>query len=487
MNEMRTLDSKRTKIVATISDKNCEVEFLRTLYESGMDVVRINSAHLSAEGVDRIVANVRQVSDKIAILLDTKGPEIRTTICDEPIKFLKGDVVNIAGNVTDKTTHEVINVNYPLIARDVPVNSCILIDDGELEIKVTGKNDTMLTGTIDNDGVLGSRKTVNIPQVRITLPSVSERDKTFISQAVKLDLDFIAHSFVRSKSDVMDVQALLDQQNSGIKIIAKIENQQGVDNLDEIMEQSYGIMVARGDLAIEVPFEKIPGIQRMIINRCIEQRKPVIVATQMLHSMINNPRPTRAEVSDVANAVYSQTDALMLSGETASGKYPVEAVRTMTTIALEAEGNKDKYIEMSAGTLSGEVSAYLAKVAVKTSIRIGAKAIIADTVKGTAIRNMASFRGAKHVVCQCYSYRTMRELSLSYGVMPTYMEKKESVDEFIHVSLTDLLKKQDLNDNDIVVVLAGNFSRASGFSFIEVGTVEYLKARVSISEQDLLA
>jgi len=487
MDSMRTLDSKRTKIVATISDKNCETEFLRTLYDSGMDVVRINSAHLNKEGVEKIVANVRTVSDKIAILLDTKGPEIRTTICDDPIKFLKGEIVRIAGDVSGKTTHDVINVNYALIARDVPVDSCILIDDGELEIKVIGKNDTELTGRMENDGVLGSRKTVNIPQVRITLPSVSERDKTFIDLAIKLDVDFIAHSFVRSKRDVMDVQALLDQQSSGIKIIAKIENQQGVDNLDEIMEQSYGIMVARGDLAIEVPYEKIPGIQRMIINRCIEHRKPVIVATQMLHSMINNPRPTRAEVSDVANAVYSQTDALMLSGETASGKYPVEAVRTMTTIALEAESNKDSYIEMSAGTLSGEVSAYLAKVAVKTSVRIGAKAIIADTVRGTAIRNMASFRGAKHVVCQCYSYRTMRELALSYGVMPTYMEKKESVDEFIHVSLTDLLKKQDLNDTDIVVVLAGNFSRASGFSFIEVGTVEYLKARVSISEQDLLA
>ncbi|HPT12748.1 MAG TPA: pyruvate kinase, partial [Bacteroidales bacterium] len=284
---MRTLDSKRTKIVATISDKNCETEFLRTLYDSGMDVVRINSAHLNKEGVEKIVANVRTVSDKIAILLDTKGPEIRTTICDDPIKFLKGEIVRIAGDVSGKTTHDVINVNYALIARDVPVDSCILIDDGELEIKVIGKNDTELTGRMENDGVLGSRKTVNIPQVRITLPSVSERDKTFIDLAIKLDVDFIAHSFVRSKRDVMDVQALLDQQSSGIKIIAKIENQQGVDNLDEIMEQSYGIMVARGDLAIEVPYEKIPGIQRMIINRCIEHRKPVIVATQMLHSMIN--------------------------------------------------------------------------------------------------------------------------------------------------------------------------------------------------------
>lgn len=487
MENTGSLSGKRTKIVATISDKNCEPAFLKELYEAGMDVVRINSAHQTPEGTEKIVTNIRKVSDKIAILLDTKGPEIRTTICDGAISFVKGQIVKIAGNVNDKTTAEIINVNYEHIARDIPVGSCILIDDGELEIKILEKDDFTLTGRMENDGTLGSRKTVNIPQVRINLPSVSERDKMFIDIAVRFDIDFIAHSFVRSKRDVMDVQALLDERKSQIKIIAKIENQQGVDNLDEIMEHSYGIMVARGDLAIEVPFEKIPGIQRMMISRCIEKRKPVIVATQMLHSMINNPRPTRAEVSDVANAVYSQTDALMLSGETASGRYPVEAVRTMTTIALEAEDNKDKYIEMPSGDLSGAVSAYLAKVAVKTSIRIGAKAIIADTVRGTAIRNMASFRGANPIICQCYSYRTMRELALSYGVIPTFMEKRESVDEFIHVSLIELLKEHHLKDQDIVVVLAGNFSRGTGFSFIEVGTVEYLKARVRISEQDLMA
>ena len=482
-----SFNRKRTKIVATISDKNCEPAFLREMLKAGMDVIRINSAHQTPEGVIKIVSNVREVSDKIAVLLDTKGPEIRTTECDQPIEFRKGSKVVIAGKVNEKTSSSVINVNYCEIARDIPVGACILIDDGELEIKITGKNKETLEGRIENDGTLGSRKTVNIPQVRINLPSVSERDKIFIDLAVKLDIEFIAHSFVRSKKDVMAVQELLDKQNSQIKIIAKIENQQGVDNLDEIMEHSYGIMVARGDLAIEVPYEKIPGIQRMIIAKCIETRKPVIVATQMLHSMITNPRPTRAEVSDVANAVFSQTDALMLSGETASGKYPVESVKTMATIALEVENEKDKYIEMPAGSLTGEVSAYLAKVAVKTSIRIGAKAIIADTVKGTAIRNMAAYRGVNPVISQCYSHRTMRELALSYGVLPVYMEKKDSVDEFIHISLKELLKTHDLKDNDIVVVLAGNFSRGTGFSFIEVGTVEYLKERVRIGESDLLA
>lgn len=478
---------KRTKIVATISDRNCDPDFLKRMYEEGMDVVRINSAHLDSEGVKKIVGNVRSVSDKIAILLDTKGPEIRTTTCDQPINFLKGDAVIIAGETSEKTTKEIINLNFREIAEYVPAGAVILIDDGEIEIRITGRKDEVLTGVMENDGILGSRKTVNIPQVRINLPSVSERDISFIELAVELDVDYIAHSFVRSREDVQAVQEILNMYGSQIKIISKIENQQGVDNIEEIMESSYGIMVARGDLAIEVPFEKIPGIQRAIISKCIEQRKPVIVATQMLHSMIQNPRPTRAEVSDVANAVFSQTDAIMLSGETASGKYPVESVKTMARIAGEIEREKDRYIEMPAGSLSGEVSAYLAKVAVKTSIRIGARAIIADTVKGTAIRNMAAFRGVNPVLAQCYSHRTMRELALSYGVIPVFAEKKQSVDEFIHVSLRDLLCRYHLSDNDIVVVLAGNFSRGTGFSFIEVGTVEYLKERSGLSEGDLMA
>jgi pyruvate kinase len=483
----KSLLKKRTKIVATISDRNCEPQFLARLYDAGMDVVRINSAHLDAAGVRKIVSNVRSVSDRIAILLDTKGPEIRTTACDEPIPFMKGEKVKVAGNADAKTTHGVINVNYCDIARYVPEGAFILIDDGELEIKITGREGKVLTGRIENDGTLGSRKTVNIPQVRINLPSVSERDLTFIDLAVELDIQFIAHSFVRSKEDVLAVQRILDKRSSFIKIIAKIENQQGVDNLEEIMDHSYGIMVARGDLAIEVPYERIPGIQRNIIARCIEKRKPVIVATQMLHSMITNPRPTRAEVSDVANAVYSQTDALMLSGETAMGRFPVEAVKTMARIASEVEMEKEQYVEMPAGSLSGPVSAYLAKVAVKTSIRVKAMVILADTVNGTSIRNMAAFRGINPVIAHCYSHGTMRELALSYGVIPVFVEKKMSADEFINTAIRELLSRNTLRKNDIVVVLAGNFSRGTGFSFIEVGTVDYLRERAGITEKELMA
>ena len=476
------MDAKRTKIVATISDKNCEPGFIKELYDAGMNIIRINSAHLDIAGALRIIKNTREVSDNIAILIDTKGPEIRTTICDAPIPLKKGATINIIGDPGKKSSPDAIYVTYKAFSSDIPLGSLILMDDGELELRVLRKHGEALECTIENDGMLTSRKSVNIPSVKIQLPSLTDKDRTFIEMAVKNNVDFIAHSFVRSKQDVQDVQAVLNSLKSGIKIIAKIENQEGVDNLDDILDSVYGIMVARGDLGIEIPYEQIPGIQKMIITKCIITRKPVIVATQMLHSMITNPRPTRAEVSDIANAIYSQTDAIMLSGETANGKYPVEAVKTMTKVALEVEKNKEKFMNIPYLNVTGEISAYLAKVAVKTAFRIGARGIIADTLGGRTIRDMASYRGIKLILAQCYSESTMRELALSYGVYASLQEKKKSVDEFIHIALKNLTKTHNLLGDDIVVVLAGNFSGGSGFSFIEVGSVAYLKDRVSIKD-----
>jgi pyruvate kinase len=471
---------KRTKIVATISDKRCDPDFLRELYREGMDVIRINSAHLNIEGALQIMNNARQVSDKIAILLDTKGPEIRTSVCDSPIPLKKGSTILIAGNPDEKSSDRIINVSYKSFVNEVPEGSAILIDDGDIELRAVKRNGDFLMCLVENDAILGSRKSVNLPGVKIFLPSLTERDRTFIKMAVENKVDFIAHSFVRSKQDVLDVQAVLDEYKSCIKIIAKIENEEGVKNIDEILENVYGIMVARGDLGIEIPYEKIPGIQKMMIQKCINVRKPVIVATQMLHSMITNPRPTRAEVSDVANAIYSQTDAVMLSGETANGKYPVEAVKTMTKVALEVEDNKEKFLELPSLNITGEISAYLAKVAAKTSVRIGAKAIIADTTWGRTIRDMAAYRGYNLILAQCYLKSTMREMALSYGVYASFQERKKSVDDFLKIALMDLTIKHDLKNDDIIVVLAGNFTGRSGFSFIEVGTVEYLKDRVDI-------
>ena len=473
------MNRKRTKIVATISDRRCEPEFIRTLYEAGMNAIRINSAHVTTESALKIIENGRRISEKIPFLLDTKGPEIRTTHCDAPIVMTKGQKITMMGDPDAKSSPACIFVNYAGFVNDVPDGSSILIDDGDVELIIESRDGNMLHCVASNDGTIGSRKSVNVPKVNFGLPSVSERDREFLEFAAVHDIDFIAHSFVRRRQDVEDVQAILDSHGSEAKIIAKIENQEGVDNIDDILGAVYGIMVARGDLAIEIPYEKIPGIQKMIIEKCIEHRKPVIVATQMLHSMIQNPRPTRAEVSDIANAIYSQTDALMLSGETASGRYAEEAVKVMTRVAFEAESNKERYIEMPAGEMTGKVSAYLAKVAVKTSLRIGARALIADTARGRTIRNMAAFRGYNLILAQCYSKRTMRELAISYGVYTSFLEKKNSVDDFIRRALHEMTNAHDLSGEDIVVVLAGNFSGGRGFSFIEVGTVEYLKGRVA--------
>lgn len=477
------MNRKRTKIVATISDKNCEPEFLKQLYEAGMDVVRINSAHCSIEGALKIINNVRKVSDKIATLIDTKGPEIRTTVCDVPIQLKKGNKISIIGDPDKKTSYEAIYVTYRNIATDVPAESVILMDDGEVKLTVIRRMGLELECMIENDAVLGSRKSVNVPAAKINLPSLTDRDRQFLEMAAHNGVEFIAHSFVRNRQDVLDVKEELKKHNSDIKIIAKIENEEGVENIDEILDESYGVMIARGDLAIEVPYEKIPGLQKMLINKCIISRKPVIVATQMMHSMINSPRPTRAEVSDVANAIYSQTDAIMLSGETASGKFPVEAVKSMTRIALEAEKTKEKFLDIPYLNVTGEISAYLAKVAVKTAYRIGAKGVIADTLAGRTIRDMASYRGINLIMAQCYSERTMRELALSYGVYASLQVKKESVDDFIQIALKDLTKTHQMHDDDIIVVLAGNFRKGSGFSFIEVGTVQYLRERIDMVEK----
>ena len=273
---------KQTKIVCSISDFRCDVEFLRKLFFEGMNVVRMNTAHATKEGMTQVIKNVRAVSPHIGILIDTKGPEVRSTTVKEPISYKTGDVVKIFGRPEMESTHDIVNVSYKDFCRDVHEGDHILFDDGALDMLVMENTGPMIVAQVQNDGVLGSRKSVNVPGVHIDLPAITERDRSNILFAIEQDIDFIAHSFVRSAADVKAVQDILDEHNSDIKIISKIENQEGVDNIDEIIEASYGIMVARGDLGIEIPLERIPGIQREIIRKCVHARKPVIVATQML-------------------------------------------------------------------------------------------------------------------------------------------------------------------------------------------------------------
>ncbi|MFC2096077.1 pyruvate kinase [Bacteroidota bacterium] len=465
---------KKTKIVATISDKMSCPEFIKSLYDEGMDVVRMNTAHQSQEGAIQVINDVRAVSDKIALLIDTKGPEVRTVKTDNVVELKAGQQVLIKGDPIKESNDECIYVSYKDFVKDVPDKTCILIDDGYVELKVIKKQGAALLCEAKNDGEVRGRKGVNVPNVSFNLPSVSDRDKEFIQLAIEQDLDFIAHSFVRSKEDILEIQKLLDAQKSKIKIIAKIENQQGVDNIDEILNYAYGVMVARGDLAVEIPYEKIPGLQRYLIGKCIEKRKPVIIATQMLHSMIDNPRPTRAEVNDVASAVYRNTDAIMLSGETANGDYPVESVRTMAKIATEVENSKNPFNDIPSVVLNNPISSYLCKAAVKGAIRLNAKAIIADSTSGRTLRSLAAYRGAKPIFAQCYSKRTMREMALSYGVIADYMKPKETSHEFLSEAITGLINSYTFTKDDLFVIAAGNFGRSYGVSFTEIGTLENL-------------
>ncbi|MDA3780769.1 MAG: pyruvate kinase [Bacteroidales bacterium] len=465
---------KKTKIVATLAHTNCSPEYIRTLYKEGMNVVRLNTAHQTPDEALKIIKDVRQVTDKIAFLLDTKGPEIRTANSKNQIKVTENDIINLEGNPEKESTKDCIFVSYKNFAKDVQVGNKILIDDGDIAFDIIEKSNNTVKCKVLNTGLIKSRKSVNVPNVHFNLPSLNEKDKEFIQFAIEQDLEFIAHSFVRNKNDVKAIQDLLDKNDSKIKIIAKIENQQGVDNINEILDNVYGIMVARGDLAIEIPYEKIPGIQRMLIKKCINIRKPVIIATQMLHTMIENPRPTRAEVNDVASAIYSQADAIMLSGETAMGKYPVESVRTMTRIALEVESTKDHFNDIPDLILNTKISAFLSKAAVEASIQLDAKAIIADSMSGRTIRSLSAYRSLRPIYAQCYSIRTVRELALSYGVFANYMEPRETSHEFLSEALSKLLDKNTFKADDIIVVIAGNFGRSYGASFIEVGTVNKL-------------
>ena len=464
---------KQTKIVATISDKRCDVEFITDLFNEGMNVVRMNSAHLDREGFDKIIHNTREVSNRIGILMDTKGPEVRTTTSEAPISFKTGDRVQMKGDVNGITSSGCIYVNYGNFTQEIKLGDLILIDDGDLELKVVEKQAAHLILEVLNDANLGSRKSVNVPGVRINLPSLTEKDKTNILYAIEKQIDFIAHSFVRNKQDVLDIQRILDEHHSSIKIIAKIENQEGVDNIDEILEVAYGIMIARGDLGIEVPQEQIPSIQRVLIRKCVAAKKPVIVATQMLHTMIVNPRPTRAEVTDVANAIYYRTDALMLSGETAYGKFPVEAVRTMTSIAREAEKNKlrENDIRVPAPNDDIDVTSFLSKQAVKSSSKLHVKAIITDSYTGRTARNLAAFRGRVPVFAICYKEQTTRELALSYGVWAEFQEETNDPKQYFLNALNKLMKKQMISRNDMVAYLSGSFGEGGGTSFLELNNV----------------
>ncbi len=480
------LRNKKTKIVATISDIRCSEELVRNLYDAGMDVVRINSAHATEEGATGIVETVHRVNPAIPVMIDTKGPEIRLTNVkgdsEGSIFFETGAKVIVRGTGTnEETTPEIIYMNVPNLVEDMIVGARMLIADGELELLVLDKKETELVCEFTRGGKLRSRKSVNVPGVSVSLPSITPKDRRFIEWAIKNDVDFIAHSFVRSARDVQAVQDILDEHNSPIKIISKIENQEGIDNLDEIIEASYGIMVARGDLGVELSAEKIPGTQRRIVERCIAAKRPVIIATQMVYSMVNSPRPTRAEVSDVASAIYERVDAIMLSDETATGNYPVEAVTTMARIAREIESDEEHFapmVDINMVSVNHEITAQLARSAVRACTNLPIKYVILDTQTGRTGRYLSAFRGRKTVMAVCYTQHAQRILALSYGVVSILRNQLESDKYHFLIDALDFIGQYyKVDDNDLLAVVGGSFGPGRGGSYVEYANVADIRQR----------
>lgn len=471
---------KNTKIIGTVSDLNCEPEFIESLVDRGMNVVRLNTAHQDKEGTKKVVENVRKVSDKMPFLLDTKGPEIRTSEIREPINVNSGEEIEInkeSSGDSSESKEKSFSVDYGDFFEDLKEGDEILVDDGEVHLKVTECFKNKIKCFAESSGKIKNRKSINVPGKKTGLPTLSERDKEYLDFCKNNDIDFIAHSFVRNKEDIFAINKYLGEYSEEIKIIAKIENKQGIDNLEEILENVYGVMIARGDLGVELRAEEIPEIQRHIVKRCIERKKPVIVATQMLHSMIESPTPTRAEVSDIANAVYMGVDCVMLSEETAYGNYPEKSVETISNIVTEIEKHREPIEENSINTMGNRLTGVLARSAVKASVDLDIKAIIMDTLTGRTARYVSAFRGKIPVYAQCYNKKVMRRLALSYGITSSYKETKNSPDEFISDIAIPLVKKKEFDDNDLIVILAGSFGPNRGPSFVEIGKVKDLVQR----------
>jgi pyruvate kinase len=467
--------NKQTKIICTLAENRCDPDFIKQLVENGMDVVRLNTAHLDIPVAAKIVANIRAVSDRVGILLDTKGPEVRTCNMTAPLQLKTGDRIEIG---VIHTPANGFQVSYSGFAEEVPVGSHVLIDDGLIALSVMGKTRDTLICTALNDGEIKNKKGVNVPGVKLDLPALTEKDAEFIDWATRNEVDFIAHSFVRCREDVLAIQGILDLRRSPIKIIAKIENRAGVDHLESILDVAHGIMVARGDLGIEIPAEEVPGVQKRMIQTCIRRIKPVITATQMLQSMVDNPRPTRAEVSDVANAIYDGTDAIMLSGETAYGKFPIEAVQMMAKIAHTVESQKESLLNtLPVFQQSSDLMPrnHLAKAAVSCAAALPVKAIVTSTSAGRTARICASYRGNIPILALSEKMSTVRQLSLSYGVYSSKIDMPQTTDELVKTCLLKMIEEKQITQDDLIVFVGGGHqNEAQHTNMIQIETAAIL-------------
>lgn len=455
---------RRTKIVCTIGPASESVEKLVQLIESGMNVARLNFSHGDHEEHAARIKNIREAEKvtgkNIAILLDTKGPEIRThNMKDGAIELVEGTTVIVSMEEVLGTA-EKFSITYEGLIEDVHVGSKILLDDGliGLEVEDIHKDKGEIVTKVLNKGVLKNKKGVNVPGVSVNLPGITEKDASDIVFGIEQGIDFIAASFVRRPSDVLEIRELLEKHNAtDIHIIPKIENQEGVDNIDDILEISDGLMVARGDLGVEIPAEEVPLVQKMLIKKCNKYAKPVITATQMLDSMQRNPRPTRAEASDVANAIFDGTDAIMLSGETAAGDYPVEAVQTMHNIALRAESalNHKEILAMRSKETEHNITDAICQSVAHTVINLDINAIITPTESGHTAQMVSKYRPKAPIVAVTSHDRVLRQLLLVWGVYPQHGQNVDSTDEMLDLAINESLTSGVVKHGDNVVVTAG--------------------------------
>ncbi|HAH88752.1 pyruvate kinase [Faecalibacterium sp. I3-3-33] len=452
---------RKTKIICTLGPSTDKEGVLRDLIANGMNVARFNFSHGSHEEhlgrLEKLKALREELGKPVAALLDTKGPEIR-------LKDFKNGVENlVAGQTFTLTTrdvegtNEICSITYKDLPMDVEPNGTIMLDDGLIKLQIQTVNDTDIVCTVLNSGKIKNKKGVNVPGVHLSMPYMSQRDKDDIIFGIQQGYDFIAASFVRTAQDVYDIRNLLNQYDSNIRIIAKIENREGVNNIDSILAAADAVMVARGDLGVEIDFTELPGIQKTIIDRSFSFGKPIVTATQMLDSMMVNPRPTRAEISDVANAIYDGTSAIMLSGETAAGAYPVEALKTMSAIAerTEQEGFhlRGRTMDFNPGKIS--VSDATAHAACLTARDVNAAAIVTVSESGTTARLLSKYRPQQPIIACVMREQVQRQLSLSWGITPLMMSLAHSTDELIEMSTALAKENGYLHNGELAVVTAG--------------------------------
>ncbi|WP_240076742.1 pyruvate kinase [Enterococcus faecalis] len=454
---------KKTKIVCTIGPASESVDMLVNLINAGMNVCRLNFSHGDYEEHGARIKNIREAvkitGKRVAILLDTKGPEIRTNDMENGAITMKiGDSVRIS--MTEVLgTNEKFSITYPELINDVNVGSHILLDDGLIDLEVTDidRDANEIVTVVKNEGVLKNKKGVNVPGVSVNLPGITEKDANDIRFGIGQGIDFIAASFVRRASDVLEITKILEEENAThIQIIPKIENQEGIDNIDEILKVSDGLMVARGDMGVEIPTEDVPVVQKALIKKCNALGKPVITATQMLDSMQRNPRPTRAEANDVANAIYDGTDAVMLSGETAAGDYPLEAVQTMARITVRTEEtlvNQDSFaLKLYSKT---DMTEAIGQSVGHTARNLGIQTIVAATESGHTARMISKYRPKAHIVAITFSEQKARSLSLSWGVYATVADKPSSTDEMFNLASKVSQEEGYASEGDLIIITAG--------------------------------